>query len=234
MRSPAFCLVHSPLVGPPTWGPVAVELRSRGHQVMVPELPAGRDGSPYWQQHAAAAASALVGWEAGQPLVLVAHSGGGLLLPAIRQLSTRPAARYIFVDAGIPRDGASRLDLLGEEIGADAADSLLSDLQRGERYPQWTDAELQEELPEPDQRHQLLADLRPQGLAFFTEPIPVFEGWPGAPCAYLQFTPGYDGPARSARERGWPYRMLAGGHFQMLIHPEAVADALVNQAEAWS
>ena len=34
--SPLVVLVHSPLVGPTTWAPVARRLRARGHDVRVP------------------------------------------------------------------------------------------------------------------------------------------------------------------------------------------------------
>ncbi len=53
------CLVHSPLVGPGTWVPAAARLRDRGYDAIVPELPAGVEGAPFWQQHAAAVASVL-------------------------------------------------------------------------------------------------------------------------------------------------------------------------------
>ena len=73
--------------------------------------------------------------------------------------------------------------------------------------------------------------MRPRPLAFFTEPIPVFAGWPDAPCAFLQFSPAYDVPARRAREAGWRYREIAAGHFHMLVDPAAVADALLDLIE---
>jgi len=46
--------------------------------------------------------------------------------------------------------------------------------------------------------------------------FPLFDGWPDASCGYLQFSAAYDAPARHARQAGWSYRAVAGGHFQML------------------
>jgi pimeloyl-ACP methyl ester carboxylesterase len=142
-------------------------------------------------------------------------------------------AGYIFVDAGIPAAGKSRLDLLAAELGPEIADSLAAALARGDRYPRWTAEDLRQEVPDASQRQQLVADLRPQGQAFFSEPIPVFERWPDAPCAYLQFTPGYDVTAQTARARGWACRLEPGGHFHMLANPGAVAAALASLAAPW-
>ncbi len=40
-RPAVFVLLHSPLVGPLTWGPVADELRRRGIEAIVPALREG-------------------------------------------------------------------------------------------------------------------------------------------------------------------------------------------------
>src|SRR6478672_5599041 len=114
----AFGLIHSPLVGPLTWGPVAEALAARGARAVVPDLRAPTAGPPYWAAHAAAAAARLA--EAPEPLFLVGHSGAGALLPAIRQALGRPVAGYIFVDADPPQDGRSRLARFGDPAGAAA------------------------------------------------------------------------------------------------------------------
>jgi hypothetical protein len=54
-------LIHSPLVGPATWAPVAAELRRLGAEVVVPDLDAaGTGGGPFWRRHAGAAAVAVL------------------------------------------------------------------------------------------------------------------------------------------------------------------------------
>lgn len=73
-----------------------------------------------------------------------------------------------------------------------------------------------------------MAELRPLPLAVYEEPLPVFAGWPDAPCSYLQLSPVYDAPAQQAQAQGWPYVHLPGGHFQMLVAPEAVTDVLLR------
>jgi len=221
-------LIHSPLVGPLTWSPVAGELSRRGIPVVVPILSQDDgDERPYWRQHVDGVVQALAPLSHDQPLVLVGHSGAGLLLPAVREVSGQPVAAYVFVDAGIPEDGKSRLDLLGIEL-PEAAEQLRPLLAAGERFPRWRDEELAAVIPDRTLRQGMLAELRPQSLRFFEEPIPVFSGWPDAPCAYLQFTPGYDVPAGLARREGWATAKMEGEHFHMLVDPAAVADALIS------
>jgi hypothetical protein len=219
-------LIHSPLVGPLTWSLVAERLRESGIEALTPELQdaVGSD-APYWRQHAESVGHALRTVPPDRPLTLVAHSGAGSLLPAIRQAADHPALGYIFVDAGLPHDGTSRLDEMHAESPEYAAE-LRAHLAAGGRFPEWTDDDLREIIPDDRLQRQMLAELRPRALAFFTEPIPVFAGWPDAPCGYIQFSPAYGGPAEEARGAGWPVRTFDASHFHMLVDPVAVAAVL--------
>lgn len=231
----AFILVHSPIVGPSTWTPVAAELRRRGFTVVVPDLGPNEDvTTPFWERHVRAVVAALRNLPAERRLILVGHSGAGALLPAIGQAARRPVAAYVFVDAGIPKDGESRLD-----NGPFAA--YLQELYAGGgRYPNWSDEDLRDLVPDAEWRRQVLAELRPPPLAFWEEPIPVVAGWPDAPCAYLRFVPNpaYDAAVAEAQSRGWAYAELTGGHFHPLVDPVAVADEVLSlvarTASTWS
>ncbi len=222
----AFGLIHSPLVGPATWQPVAEALRQRGAAVAVPQV-AALPGSPrpYWQQHAESAAAGLRRLPA-RP-VLVAHSGAGALLPAIRRSLDQPAAAYLFVDAGLPAAG-SRLANFGD---AAMAAGLRQHLGAGGRWPEWTDEQLRVVVPDDTRRARLLAGLQPQPLAFWDEPLPAPAGWPDAPCGYLRFSPVYAADAERARSLGWPVRAIDAGHFHMLVDPAAVAETLWDMAQ---
>jgi hypothetical protein len=225
-------LVHSPMTGPLVWQPVAEELARRRVDAIVPEVadhPSAR--GPYWDQHARSVARSLRQVPPSDDLVLVAHSGAGPLLPAIRQASERAVRGYVFVDAGLPRDGATRLELLSEEI-PEAARELEQILATGERHPRWTDADLREAIPTPGLRRGVLESVRPRPEAFYTEPIPVFEGWPDAPCGYLMLSEPYRVAFERAKRDGWVTRGIEGGHFHMLTDPPAVAEALLEIVEA--
>ena len=222
-----FVLIHSPLVGPLTWSLIANEMRQRGLRVLVPALhdePTPEE--PFWKQHAASVSAALADTAQTVPLVLVAHSGAGPLLPVIRESLPNPVDAYVFVDAGIPRADASRLDLMRAEDPPWAAE-FQTELEQGGRFPTWSFDDLQEVIPDASLREQMVRELRPRGLDFFTEPIPVFEGWPDAPCIYIQFSAPYDQPASQAQQVGWPTYKLDAGHFHMLVDPVAVSDSLL-------
>ncbi|HEY8884572.1 MAG TPA: alpha/beta hydrolase, partial [Chloroflexota bacterium] len=198
--SPVFALIHSPLVGPATWKPVAKELRRRGIPTVVPDLGRPAESStPFWRQHAHSAAECLRQVPLDGRLILVGHSGAGVLLPAIADAIGKPIA-YVFVDAGLPKDAESRL---GTGTFAEYIRELYA---QGGRFPNWTAEDLAEIIPDPQQRRRLVAGLRPQPLAFWEEPIPVSADWPDAPCGYLRFTPNpsYDEAAAEAQRRGWP------------------------------
>src|SRR5260370_24005884 len=72
-------LVHSPLVGPQTWEPVAAEFRALGYDAVVPDLTGTvAAGPPYHARQAEVVARSA----AGRGAVLVGHSGAGGLLPS--------------------------------------------------------------------------------------------------------------------------------------------------------
>jgi len=223
-----FVLVHSPLVGPLTWLRVAAMLRSLGQVTVTPTLhddPAS--SAPSWQQHADSVAQVLTPLPAARPLVLVGHSGAGPLLPAIATAAQRPVAAYVFVDAGLPGEGVSRLDAMEAEVPA-FAQALRTHLAAGGRFPEWTEEDLRAIVPDDTIRRALLAEVRPRTLAFFTEPLPGWRGAPAAPCVYLQLSAAYAQPAAQARRAGWACRVFDAGHFHMLVDPGAVSHALVD------
>jgi hypothetical protein len=222
----AFVLVHSPLAGPVTWEPLAVELARRGCAVRTPDLGgAEADAEPFWRRHTRAAADVLRSLPPEARPLLAGHSAAGALLPAIREAAGRPVAGYLFVDAHLPRDGLPRAE--GERLA-----SLSRLYAAGGRCPDWSPGVLREAVPDPSWRARLAGELRPPPWPYWEETIPVFAGWPDAPCAFLRFTPNaaYDGAAGEARSQGWPCRELAGGHFHMLVDAPAVADALLALA----
>lgn len=226
-----YVLIHSPLVGPLTWSLVADEMRQRGFEVLVPSLrdsPASKQ--PFWKQHARSVAKDLEQIPMDAFVTLVAHSGAGPLLPAIRQSIPNPVHAYVFVDAGLPRDGASRLDLMQSEE-PEWAEQFQDELEREGRFPVWSLNDLKEVIPDETLRRQMVAEIRPRGLEFFAEPIPVFERWPDAPCVYIHFSPPYNRPAAQARQGGWRTYEMEAGHFHMLVDAKAVTDLIIHAVD---
>jgi pimeloyl-ACP methyl ester carboxylesterase len=227
---PLLVLVPSPLVGPSTWNPLRKELALRGQETVVSiDVSASAGALPHWERTVAGAERALREVPEDRPVVLVGHSGAGPLLPAAAARISQRVMGYLFVDAGLPSDGVSRLDAIsanGPE-GAAFASDLSSLLEAGRRYPEWTDAELAPLIPDEQRRQQLLAELRPRGRDFWTEPLPKVTDWPDRPCAYLWFSEPYKSAAQRAEGMGWPVRHLPAGHFHHLVDEATVSDALL-------
>jgi alpha/beta hydrolase family protein len=224
----SLALLHSPLVGVESWGRLP-EALARGGVAAVAVAVGGDDRPPFAERYVRAAADGVLAAPGRPgPLVLVGHSGAGPLLAAVGTRlrgAGRPCAGYLFCDAGLPQEGASRLDLLAVEDRA-MAEAFRGELERGGRFPEWRDAELAPLVPDPAARAALLGSLRPRGLGFFTEPLPAAPGWPDAPCGFLRLSAAYDGWAAAAAARGWPTAGLDAGHFHPLVDPDGVAAAL--------
>ena len=227
-KNNVFVLIHSPLVGPLTWSLVAEQMRQRDTDVIVPTLvDSGDSDKSFWKQHAESVAQEAAKLPKDAFLTFVAHSGAGPLLPAIRAALPNSVNAYVFVDAGLPRHGASRLDLMQSE-DADWAKQFQEYFEGSGRFPDWTFEDLQEVIPDESLRRQVIVELRPRGLDFFTEQIPVFEGWPDAPCAYILFSPPYKKVASQAEQLGWRTYALEAGHFHMLVDPKTVTDLIIE------
>jgi len=226
---PLFALIHSPLVGPLTWKLVAQHLENDGHHVIIPTLRDG-DQRAFWEQHAGSAARAINKLDFHDGWILAGHSGAGPLLPLIGAQLNAPVAAYIFVDAGLPQNQASHLDMLKVEI-PEVAKHFETFLKTGGQYPQWQDADLQPLIPDDTLRQRMLNEIRPRALSFFTEPLPAPEAWDTIPSGYIQFSEGYAVPAEQARKKGWPVIEFQAGHFHTLVEPTAVATALTKVAD---
>ncbi len=221
-------LIHSPLVGPFTWSPVAKHLQAFGFDVLIPTLSdSGEVPLPYWKQHAAAVQRTLMPFPKERPLTFIGHSGAGPLLPILSRTARHPVKGYLFVDAGLPHPGQSSLDEVttnNPEIAQDLRQLLTS----GERFPNWSEENLREVIPNEEARLRMVAELHPRALDFFEEVMPAVDEWPDAPSSYLLFTPGYRPFLEHAQQAGWPNQTFDAEHFHMVVDPLAVTTALVE------
>jgi len=233
---PVFALVHSPLVGPATWTPVAGRLAARGHEACVADLTGlGASGPPYWPAAVDAVRRALAGVPEERPVVVVAHSNAGRYVPVLCDglaRTGRGVAGRIFVDARLPGadDPAAEAEFLDHlRTLADPAGVL----------PRWTDwfpaADLGALIPDERTRRAVVEEQPRLPLSCYEQSLslPVPAGWDDGPAAYVLFSEAYEDQARRARERGWPVYHLPGGHLHQVVAPDAVADTLLSTVPAY-
>jgi len=116
-----FVLVHGAFGGAWCWEPVVAELRAKGHEVEAIDLPgAGDDPKP-------AAEATLDDYtericevlgHQPEPVVLVAHSAGGISVTQAAARSPDQIAALVYVAAFLPRDGQSLIDIAQLPEGA--------------------------------------------------------------------------------------------------------------------
>jgi pimeloyl-ACP methyl ester carboxylesterase len=230
-HDPVFVLVHSPLVGPTTWSHVARELERRERGAVVPSLlGVACADAPQWP-HAAEAVRAATTGSPGR-VVLVGHSGAGLLLPTIADALAADVAALVFVDSFLPPAGGN-LRLAGpafmDQLRALASDGVLPP------WSNWFGEEAMRELvPDDDWRMALEAEMPRLPLSYFDATVPLPDDWDARPCAYLLFTrEPYGESAADARHRGWPVAEIPRAqHLAMATEPIAVTDALLELERA--
>ncbi|HTJ69994.1 MAG TPA: hypothetical protein VL551_20835 [Actinospica sp.] len=224
---PVFVLVHSPLVGPSTWRPVADRLTAAGYQACVPSLLGTVEGAPpYWPRVVEAVRTEASRLPGDVPLVLVGHSNAGLFLPKIRAGVKQRVIGSVFVDALIPaRRGATPVtspEML-EFLRPKAVDGEL---------PRWTDwwdaADVAALFPDEETGRLIVAEQPRLPLAYFEQEIPVPDGWADHPCSYLLFSSPYEELATEAHDRGWHVAHLPGDHLNQVVDPEGTARHLVE------
>jgi pimeloyl-ACP methyl ester carboxylesterase len=122
VRMAAFLLVHGVWQSAGTWDLLRPLLESAGHSVTAQVLSGlGADQSRLspdtsLHQHIADVAGTLS--KTGEPPILVGHSYAGMVVTGAAEASPGRIGKLVYVDAFIPEDGQSALDLLPAAAGA--------------------------------------------------------------------------------------------------------------------
>jgi hypothetical protein len=223
-----FVLVHSPLVGPTSWLPVAQELERRGRAAVVPSLLGVAEASePQWRHVPDAVRIATSRLE--RRIVLVGHSGAGVLLPVIADAVAVEVAALVFVDSSLPPPAGPLLlgpPALMDKLRPMATDGVLAPWSR------WfgTDA-MRELVPDERLRAELEAEMPRLPLSYFNATVQVPDQWLNRrPCGYLLLSAtAYGESAAQARAYGWPVTELHGTeHLAIATQPVPVTEALLD------
>ena len=137
-RRPAIVLVHGAWHGPWCWDKLAAALRDAGHEVSLVDLqgaPTGR--APVESSTLSSYTSRVVqAIDAhASPVILVAHSSGGLAASQAAELRPQGVRTLTFLSAFIAADGESHRDLTGADPGQKVSPVLMVDFRPGTRIP---------------------------------------------------------------------------------------------------
>ena len=237
-----FVLVHGAWQSIGTWDLLVPLLKEHGHKVITPVLTGlGTDedrlsGDITLRRHIEDVSQTLA---ALQEVLLVGHSYAGMIISGVVEANPTKVKRLVFLDAFIPEDGQSVLDLLPADIGAYFRD-VAQNKGNGWRLP-GGEGQLDLWGLEPsDARDFVRARLCDFSLRCFEEPLPlptnrkatipstfiagVAERYP----ARRFFKPF----AEKARFSGWQVAELETGHDCHVERPREVADILLAAAQS--
>ena len=245
-----FVIVHGAWGGGWEWTPVARLLRQRGHDVYTPTLTGVGERAYLLADQPIGLSThvrdivSLVEFEGLGDVVLCAGSSGGMAVTGAADRLADRVRLVIYVDALVPRDGQSALDLLPEEFALWVREGL------EEHGPSWRvplPPGLRNTLLPPgslpeDDRRRYLERVRDHPAASFSEPVSLSGAIDGIPRAFIRCTgsdftgqlgsdPIEAGAAR-ARDEGWPYRELAVPHDPQVYDPVGTAELLDELARS--
>jgi len=225
-----FALVHGAWHGGRCWERVAAGLEARGHAVVSPDLPCEDPGAGA-SRYADVVCAALEG--AGDDVVLVGHSSGGLTIPVVAV--RRTVRRLVFLAAFIPEVGRS-LDqqLSGKRaFGDDFRRLRVHQVVHPDASTSWPEKVAIEayyyDCTAADARWAVTR-MRRQSQLIFQEVTPL-EAWPEVEATVVvcaeDRTLRPEWCREEARRRlGVEPVEIPGGHCSFLLEPAALLDVL--------
>ena len=245
-----FVIVHGGWAGGWAFSEVASRLRKQGHEVFTPTLTGVGERVHLARPeidlytHIEDVVNVLV-YENLEDVVLVAYSSGGMVVAGVADRIPERIRHLIYVDALLPENGESLLDLLGSEV-AEALVAQIDSEGEGWYLPQVTPPPEGQPLPSDyaglsGEQVKSIFDrvtLHPAEPAKSTIILenPISRDLPGI---YILCTdkladwfvwPAMNKSVERARKRGWLYRELATGHCPQWTMSKELTDLLLEAA----
>jgi len=155
-------------------------------------------------------------------VVLVGHSYGGMVISGVANRVPHRIRKLVYMDAIVPEDGESVMDLAGDAINS-MAEAGAAGAPPWQLVPLWVKPG---KLPPMDV---------PQSLLTFTEPIvldnPDANGIPAAFILTVEAgkdSDNFDFFADRARARQWEVVTMEGGHNPQWFQPEVLVGVLLS------
>ncbi|SPF41014.1 Esterase [Candidatus Sulfotelmatobacter kueseliae] len=239
--STTFVLVHGAWQSTGTWDRLVPLLEKQGHRVITPVLSGlGTDQrrlSPgiTLQQHVTDVSRELS--KSPEQVTLVGHSYAGMIISGVVETNPTQVERLVFLDAFIPEDGQSALDLLPPEIGAHFR-GVAREKGDGWRLPGGENQLDLWGLKPGEARDFVRARLCDFSLRCFEERLRLpANRKAGTPATFVSCVaegyparPFFEPFARKARASGWEVAEVKTGHDCHVERPDEVANILLSAA----
>lgn len=247
-----FVLVHGAGAGAWHWRKVIPLLRAAGHASYAPTLTGCGErahlnhGGLGLDTHIQDVIGLLESEELAG-IVLVGHSYGGNVITGVADRAHARIAQLVYLDANVPRDGESLVDLMGQDPQTFRERAALRGQRWREQPPAFPDLPAAEwpvtagmlaplvaegRLSETD-RDWLVRRFVPHPAQTYLDPVclrhPAALALPKA-YIYCTLTGGPFGAFadRARTEPGWRYRELVSGHDAQVMVPDALVETLIG------
>ena len=186
----SYVLVHGAWMGAWCWSDVAAGLRAGGSTVATVELPAhGSDQTPLPEATLDAYVTKVraVIDAAPQPVILVGHSMGGVVITQVADASGAQIAKLVYLGAYMPRDGQSLFDLASTDAQSHLGPVLQIDQEHGlAKIPADSLPDIFIAEGTPSEIALVTSKYRDEPLAPFVTPVHTTPaGWGVVPKAYI-------------------------------------------------
>ncbi len=234
-------LVHGAWQSTGTWDLLTPLLETHGHRVVTPVLSGlgtdqGRLSAEITlQQHVEDVLLQLS--KSPNQVILVGHSYAGMIISGVVEANPDQIKRLVFIDAFIPEDGQSVLDLLPPEIGAHFR-NIAREHGDGWRLPGGEGQLDLWGLKPGEARDFVRARLCDFSLRCFEQPLRTpADRRAGVPATFISAVaegyparPFFEPFAAKARASGWRVDELETGHDCHVERPGEVASILLAAA----
>lgn len=233
-----YVLIHGSWHGGWCWKKVTPLLQSFGHLVYAPTL-SGLGARSHLADcpldlntHITEVAN-IITYEDLSEVILVGHSYSGMVITGVATQIPQRLLKLVYLDAYLPYEGESELDLWPEEEQVQAR----SDLEEGRVFREPVSPEILG-IEDIDTADWVSARLTPHPLTTYIDPPPLGnELSSGLPGVNIHCTKGLVASrtlefAIRAREMGFEVHKLATGHDAMLTEPKLLTELLLELSDA--
>ena len=167
-------------------------------------------------------------------VVFVSHSYGGLVAGGAMEQVYDRVSQFVLVDAHLPLEGESLMDLVGEGVEPRVRDAVA---RRGEGWFLPPEDASFWGIQDPWKIAWVNSKITPQPFRTYTDPSgPTERAW-AHPGTFIECQPSMHRPEELARLRQrartdprFHYRTMPGGHEPMVTSPELLTGLLLEAA----